>query len=850
MRDLSETLLAAQKTASVTPYIRVHLVHGATEYTFALDDSPNRIVDIESREEVFGSYVIVTLLNDDYYFNSKNLRGYLCQIGWGAVTGSGNEYSDMQDMWVLTQKDDSVEGKLVTKLICIDNWNLLSKDGVFGGGKKLIGTVSTDGSAYLGKLLTGLSSGATGIIYSVSDNNVLVCGVDGTFTTETATGNDISIVISSVEDIGAGGAPLGWAEIYSVEDISTVLLADVATITIDEDDPDSNFATYVPNYLVPLGTDKRSVLMDILGFTECSARFRTGVLHIKYLDPSPASYDYEYGQAHHAFITESRERSIVTPNRIFVTNVYPSSNLGSIEVYVGYAIDTDSYNAIGRYLSRVVVNETVGSNEDATARAEALINRQIAESNSGNVVVPIMNFGQELLDWIKVTDFRSNDLIIEGRVGYIIRRFHVGKDYAYHMEIGLGSLSTAADVSSDGSVDDLTTPSTATPTSTTPETIPSSILAPGAQAYIASVEFSPVDWDDVSWTAGQIKVKSGQTQTIDSGSKHFDNANPYYAYYIWGNSTLQWTQDAALTTGEDRGLVAVAERGTDSNDKAYVANHHTSSIVINRDKVMDNLVNELKIAASAVTEAKLAAGAVTEGKIAALAVTAGKIAALAVSADKIAANAVTADKIYAGSVTAVKIDAGAIDATKLAAEIVLASTIWAGDNKVKLSSSGIEIRDNTSFKMSYGVSYAAYMYVNASGNVVIQPAGGYKIEVYDMITSNLQPDGHETRNCGYSNKAWLQVVAKNLYSDDGSVGSYQHHDDLALLKGIKSKKNEDGRDVLDAASLPEELFIENDNKQRFVNVGGLHGLSIGIMKALLAKIEALEDAVSTIKGGK
>src|SRR5690606_38754021 len=41
--------------------------------------------------------------------------------------------------------------------------------------------------------------------------------------------------------------------------------------------------------------------------------------------------------------------------------------------------------------------------------------------------------------------------------------------------------------------------------------------------------------------------------------------------------------------------------------------------------------------------------------------------------------------------TAAKIAAGAITADKLAASIILSGTIWAGYNKVKLSSAGIDI---------------------------------------------------------------------------------------------------------------------------------------------------------------
>ena len=96
MRTLSTTLLAEQKKATVTPYVRVYLLSadGLTSYTFTAADNPSRLYSVTHRGEPYGSIAIIRLKNNNYFFNAKDLRGYRVTIGWGAVTSAGDEHSD------------------------------------------------------------------------------------------------------------------------------------------------------------------------------------------------------------------------------------------------------------------------------------------------------------------------------------------------------------------------------------------------------------------------------------------------------------------------------------------------------------------------------------------------------------------------------------------------------------------------------------------------------------------------------------------------------------------------------------------------------------------------------------
>jgi hypothetical protein len=442
------------------------------------------------------------------------------------------------------------------------------------------------------------------------------------------------------------------------------------------------------------------------------------------------------------------------------------------------------------------------------------------------------------------------------------------------MTIILGNLETSADIDSAGEIipagSDIPIPAV----TSTPETIPTSRLAPGAQAYICDLRFTSVDWDTVSWPACTLTLKSGNTQAISSGTKDFANDSPYYAYFIWGNSTLQWTQSYGTTIGEDRGLVGTCKRGTSTTDKAYAQNFFNDSILINRDKVMDNLVNELKLASDAVSEAKIQASAVTGGKIAALAVTAGKIAALAVSADKIAANAVTSEKIYAGSVTAVKIDAGAIDATKLAAEIILSTTIWAGANKIKLDPSGIQVWGAT-FKMYNSVGVFKGDFYASDSSIVIAPASGIGIDLipygkfniavatpnavsdintgnYFLVTRHLRPVSDSSQYLGYSSYKWYYVYRANESAcelptsnsaldiirkmpkpklKDGEYGKRHYFEDIDMPQEVKFRPEKD--------KLPEGVKYEDTKEE--IEFTRLMGVLTQAVRELTEKVDKIEQ---------
>lgn len=192
--------------------------------------------------------------------------------------------------------------------------------------------------------------------------------------------------------------------------------------------------------------------------------------------------------------------------------------------------------------------------------------------------------------------------------------------------------------------------------------------------------------------------------------------------------------------------------------------------------------------------------------------------------------------------------------------------IYAGAGAVILDASGLVIDFGAGglqwFDLKYG-AYHSYIFAGSGGiltldspnNIVLDCASGYEISCGGTVRPfrtgkdlgipsyiwstgyirNLRPGAHELGVLGYPTEAYLQACVKWLYTKSTGWVSYQKHDDIALLKAIKTKK-EDGKDIIDVRTLPKELVIENE----YVNMAGVVGLNIGIMKSLLTRIEALE----------
>ena len=125
MRSVSGTLETAQTAAFRTPYIHLLFTSHDELTTYDLStDSPaygNRILLIDHFEEPYNDYATIVFRNYDGGLPT-DLRGYWVEIGYGDVTGGGNEYSDTPRLWVKHHQVVSAGGKYLTVLELEGMW--------------------------------------------------------------------------------------------------------------------------------------------------------------------------------------------------------------------------------------------------------------------------------------------------------------------------------------------------------------------------------------------------------------------------------------------------------------------------------------------------------------------------------------------------------------------------------------------------------------------------------------------------------------------------------------------------------------------------------------------------------
>ncbi len=209
-------------------------------------------------------------------------------------------------------------------------------------------------------------------------------------------------------------------------------------ILTTHDSSDDLITSYIPADYFRIGyNDSRwDKIKEILAYTGTKMRPEDdGALHL--FDPLTTgdTFDYEYKfrvPGSHVFFDKELANRFVSPNKVIV-----QSSEDHDDSFIGNATSTASFNLFPKTetLTRRLVSDAEGANI-ATARIES--NEQAAER--GAVTVPI-NVGQEIWDYIKVTDSQQGDSKI-GNIrsirGNIESRNSEGKE-VFEMAINFGT---------------------------------------------------------------------------------------------------------------------------------------------------------------------------------------------------------------------------------------------------------------------------------------------------------------------------------------------------------------------------------------------------------------------------
>ena len=215
---------------------------------------------------------------------------------------------------------------------------------------------------------------------------------------------------------------------------------DYTAVTTTYDSEDSIIDTFKPKDFFSVGVNENRFekIKELLAYTGCKTRFRAdGQMHI--LDPvtTGTTYDYEYKfdvSGDHTFFSKGIRERFINPNKEIIASHLTDSNQysGSSTSATSYALDPKIRTTYRR----------VASNAEADAIAAALIEQTELASERGSITVP-MNVGQEVWDYVKVTDSRQNDTRT-GNVQYIQRRIRIPtsrEPFTWEMEIRFGRVS-------------------------------------------------------------------------------------------------------------------------------------------------------------------------------------------------------------------------------------------------------------------------------------------------------------------------------------------------------------------------------------------------------------------------
>ncbi|KKK57506.1 hypothetical protein LCGC14_3053790, partial [marine sediment metagenome] len=164
-------------------------------------------------------------------------------------------------------------------------------------------------------------------------------------------------------------------------------------------------------------------------------------IHIFNPTVSGAVFDYEYFLDvvdEHTYFTEGFRRRLVVPNLLKISS-HPDSGTavaGSAD-FSGLSTASDNSLLDIRDFDRV----RIASNQEGKDIADARIQKLEQAADKGYLISTI-NVGQEMYDYIKITDRRLS-LNRQGNVGQIIERYKPGAPNPWQMQLSLGTIPTA-----------------------------------------------------------------------------------------------------------------------------------------------------------------------------------------------------------------------------------------------------------------------------------------------------------------------------------------------------------------------------------------------------------------------
>lgn len=339
MRTISSTLKSAQEAVSGIPYVALAFVNPSGGYK----NYTSRLKLLEHHEEPYNDWAIILLDNSDR--EVVDLTGYHIQI----VYGHDSDGVQAARLWVKSQSEISMQGKLVAALTLEGAWSLM--------GEQLL---------RLGEPPLYQEDYTTQTIYSILRSLIVTELVPATgfnFSLQSLGDQDDGIINDFIPNFSTGDLQAGF------EDFNTIV----------------------------------QVLMAM---TKCYLRARGGLaFEIRYPQDSDAVDEEYYSYQPHYFFEYAKQRNIIVPNHIYVFCNQQEEGWVAESVITGEAQDSNQIarymEVIGLYTAPTITNQT-----DATNRAIAILSKLQDEVVSGRLVIP-HDCSVELYDKVQIHDSRG-----------------------------------------------------------------------------------------------------------------------------------------------------------------------------------------------------------------------------------------------------------------------------------------------------------------------------------------------------------------------------------------------------------------------------------------------------------
>ena len=215
------------------------------------------------------------------------------------------------------------------------------------------------------------------------------------------------------EDKAASSASFGSAVTTLVQDYITNIAgtavaaySSYTAYTVVYDSTDGIIGTFAPAdyFSITLNESRWSKVEELLDYTKCKAREEAdGKLHVLLPTTSGTAYNQEYKfnvSGSHNFWNKELRLRFVNPNQEIVISSpdHSPSYSGTATSASSFALAPKTHTTYRR----------LTSNAQAGSIAAAIMDRRELDAERGFATVP-MNVGQELWDYVNITDSREND---------------------------------------------------------------------------------------------------------------------------------------------------------------------------------------------------------------------------------------------------------------------------------------------------------------------------------------------------------------------------------------------------------------------------------------------------------